>query len=256
MATPSNALPAIDTWFAAIHSNDTDLLEDLLAQGVPVDVPHPLRHSTALMEATRLGRTGMVQWLLEHGAAPAFLCGFPFGTALHCALRRHHWDIACLLAHAMNDCALPDAYGATPLHLLCTEAFMVPDPSIMMRLAAMLLKRGCPLDAPDHEGATALHHCVMNDMRPLATLLLDRGADPNARVPGSLVSPLAIAALDKNIGMARLLMLYGADPQMRTRDGATPVTIYPPLARLVGKKRMVATPPAMARIEPSNSVAS
>lgn len=243
MAASPSALPRLYAWFAAVLNDDIELLEDLLAMGVPIDVPHPLRHSTALMEATRLGRAGMVQWLLEHGATPAFLCGLPLGTALHCALRRHHWDIASLLAHTMESCAVIDVYGATPLHVLCSEAVNIEDSAIALGLATLLLKKGCPIDAIDYEGTAALHHCVMNDLRALATLLLDHGANPNMPVPDSLVSPLMIAALDKNIGMARLLMLYGADPMLKMRDGATPVIIHPPLARLMTKEMLMVTRP-------------
>ena len=62
MLTNSSALTRIYAWFAAVTTDDTVLLSDLLAHGMPIDTPHPLRHSTALMEATRLGRAEMVQW--------------------------------------------------------------------------------------------------------------------------------------------------------------------------------------------------
>ena len=110
-------LPRIYAWFSAVVSNDTDLLDDLLAHGVPIDIAHPLRHSTALMEATRLGRAGLVQWLLERGASPAFLCGLPLGTSLHCALRRHHWDVAQILTASMSNCAVMEPMA--PHHCMC-----------------------------------------------------------------------------------------------------------------------------------------
>lgn len=238
MLHESTPLPRIYAWFAAVLADDTVLLTDLLAHGVPIDAPHPLRHSTALMEATRLGRAGMVQWLLEHGASAAFLCGMPLGTSLHCALRQRRWDIAHILAAAMESCAVMDAYGATPLHILCTEALDPKHTEIGLGLATLFIARGCPLNALDYEGTTALHHCVINDLKELASLLLSHGANPNALIPDSQVSPLTIAALEKNLDMARLLMRYGADPQLKTREGSTPVSIHPPLARLMAGEMM------------------
>ncbi len=159
-----SALSRAYVWFSAVAAEDTQLLDDMLTHGVPIDTVHPLRHSTALMEATRRGRAGMVQWLIEHGAAPAFLCGLPLGTALHCALRRQYWDCASIITSYMESCAVMDVYGATPLHILSAESAACKEVSIILGLASMFIAKSCPLDALDHEGTTALHHCVLNDI--------------------------------------------------------------------------------------------
>jgi ankyrin repeat protein len=239
----SPVLTRVYAWFSALIAEDTDLLDDLLAHGVPVDVPHPLRHSTALMEATRLGRAAMVHWLLERGAAPAFLCGLPLGTPLHCALRRQHWAIAGLLAEAMESGAVIDAYGRTPLHLLCMEAVDGRSLHDTLSLARTLIAKDCPLDALDHEGTTALHHCVINDLGEIAMLLLENGANPNALIPDTRVSPLAIAALEKNLTLATLLLKFGADTFQKTRDGSSPATILPSILRLAADVTLSHTHP-------------
>ena len=232
-AAPSPlALTRIYAWFSALVNDDTETLEALLAHGVEIDVLHPLRHTTALMEATRRGNAAMVEWLLHRGAAPAFLCGIPLGTPLHCSLRRQYWGIADLLSHTMQSAAVLDGYGCTPLHVLCMEAQHAAQPGAILALARTLIEKQCPLDALDHEGTTALHHCVINEGLELAELLLSHGANANAPIPDSWVSPLTIAALEKNMPMARLLMLYGADVQLKTREGSSPATIYPALAHL------------------------
>jgi hypothetical protein len=61
MSTAKLAYTRIYAWFTAVMNDDTPLMADLMAHGFPVDTPHPLRHSTALMEATRLGRAEMVR---------------------------------------------------------------------------------------------------------------------------------------------------------------------------------------------------
>ena len=176
--TKVSAYARINAWFSAVADDDVDLLDDFLVHGVPIDAPHPLRHSTALMEATRRGRADMVQWLLERGAAPAFLCGLPLGTALHCALRRRQWKIAQLLAARMSNCAIMDAHGATPLHVLCAEILTQQDRPIAAALAILFISKQCPLNSLDHEGTTALHHCTINDYHELTAILLHHGANP------------------------------------------------------------------------------
>lgn len=227
------ALPRIYAWFSAVTGNDMTLLEDLNLHGIPTDILHPLRHTTALMEATRLGRTTTVEWLLAHGAAPALLCGLPKGSALHCAIRRRHWEIANALLSRMDQTSVVDAYGATPLHALCLQPQIDKDLDKVIEIALVLLDKGCPLDALDHEGVTALHHCVVNDACELAEMLLTHGANPNALIPDSGVSPLMIAALEKNSHMANLLIRYGANTDQRTRTGASPASVYPALRQSI-----------------------
>ncbi len=229
----SASLSRIYAWFSAVISEDIELLEDLLAHGVPIDAPHPLRHSTALMEATRLGRIATVLWLLERGATPAFLCGLPQGTPLHCAIRRQHWAIARLLSDAMPSTAVLDAYGRTPLHLIALEGGLEGKSlGDAMALAELLIEKGPPLDALDQDGTTALHHCVINDLPELAEILLKAGANPNATIPDTGVSPLVIAALEKNLTLAALLLKYKANPNQPTKEGLTPISILPSLERL------------------------
>ncbi len=247
MDSKASSLPRIYAWFSAVVADDTELLEDLLLHGVPVDIAHPLRHSTALMEATRLGRAEMVQWLLNHGASPAFLCGLPLGTSLHCAIRRRQWHIAQILAEAMPTCSVMDAYGATPLHALCGEIPNDADKQRVNSLASLFISKHCPLDTLDHEGTTALHHCVINDLRELSLILLHAGANPNAQIPDSKVSPLTIAALEKNVAIAEILLNHGADPHIPTRDGSTAMSLCPDILSLLPAHSLQAMETTMPR---------
>ena len=227
------ALTRIYAWFAALAADDMSLMQDLLTHGLPVDALHPLRHTTALMEATRLGRASAVAWLLQQGAAPVSLCGLPRGTPLHLAIKRHHWEIAEMLVAHTPTCRVLDGYSRTPLHTLAMDMPEDPaDTARALRLASRLVEKHCPADTLDHEGITALHYSVINDYAPLTKLLLELGANANIRTPDAQVSPLIIAALEKNIQLAQLLLQHGADPHLQTQDGATAYSIMPGLAQL------------------------
>lgn len=225
-------LPRIYAWFSALLTDDVAVMQGLLANGLPIDVPHPLRHTTALMEASRLGRTAMVEWLLAHGAAPASLNGLPQGTALHCALRCRHWITAQVLVNAINKPGVMDAYQRTPLHILCMDT--VEDANLVpaMDIINLLVGKGCPLDTPDNEGITALHYTVINDNRHLTELLLVHMANPNVQTPDTLISPLMIAALEQNLPIASILMQHGADPHLTNSDGMSAAQMLPALQRM------------------------
>lgn len=216
----------IAQWFDAISDNDVHTLEKLYADGVSPDCLHPLHQTTALMEATRLGRTAIAAWLITHGATPALLCGLPKGSALHCALRRHQWAITDLLLSHIPHAALRDSYGATPLHALCLNAQDDKEAEILCRYARLLISKHCPIDATDHDGTTALHHSVMNNAYLLTEELLQQGANVNALIPCSGVSALMIAALDQNRKMARLLLRHGANSALCARDGTSPASSF------------------------------
>ena len=139
----------------------------------------------------------------------------------------------------MSSCTVMDTYGATPLHVLCGEVLTPKDHAMASALCSLLISKQCPLNSVDHEGTTALHHCILNDHYELTAILLRHGANPNALIPDSRVSPLTIAALEKNAPIAQLLLHYGADPHIETRKGATPVSIYPGLAPLLNQRQVM-----------------
>lgn len=232
MSLKDPLLARVNEWFLAVSSHDLSRMDDLLAHGVPVDVPHPLHHTTALMEATRRGNAATVHWLLARSAAPVFLCGLPLGTPLHCAIKLHHAPIAALLLKAASHAAITDATGRTPLHLLVGEAEEFTQMADVLDLAAAIIAKDCPIDAIDKEGLTALHYAVVQDQPALAELLLAEGADANARVPDTGMSPLGMAALDRNGQLAALLLRFGADPHLPLHEGRTPASIYPALTRI------------------------
>lgn len=231
------AHPRAYAWFSGLIAEDFPLLDALLAHGLPVDVQHPLRHTTALMEAVRRGRAPLVSWLLRRGAAPALVCGSPKGSPLHGAISLKHWGIAGLLIEALDEVAAVDGHQRTPLHILCMEALDHSENAQILSLASRMIAKLCPLDALDAEGIAALHYCVINDQYPLADLLLTHGASPDIRTPDSRVSPLIIAALEKNMPLATLLLEHGADPHLPTHDGMTAAGLLPALARIGPENR-------------------
>ncbi len=232
----SLALPRIYAWFSALVLDDLRLMDDLLLHGLPIDVSHPLRHTTALMEATRLGRTATVEWLLNHGAAPALLNGMPQGTALHCAIQRQYWAIAHLLVNKIAHCGVMDAFSNTPLHLACANMLDAAGTLQAMDLINLLVGKCCALDTLNREGVTALHYTALNDNPQLTELLLVHGVNPNVASPDNLTTPLMIAALEKNTTISALLLQYGADPHQRNSEGVSSIDMFPGLQRLTAQK--------------------
>jgi hypothetical protein len=81
------------------------------------------------------------------------------------------------------------------------------------------LKRGVDPDAIDARGWTALIHAAMGNQIEIANLLIEAGANVNARTPDGS-TPLMAAAVMGHASMARILLDDGADPTLRNQNGA------------------------------------
>jgi ankyrin repeat protein len=134
-------------------------------------------------------------------------------------------------------------------------ALLVASASGQEAVAVFLLERGANANAVDGFGLTALHYAIGKgvaallgirfdssyrqhppNLPNLARALLERGADPNARVtrgfksgpdgiPFSMVgaTPFFLAAVSADAGLMRLLAQAGADPHLPSADGSTPL---------------------------------
>ena len=91
-------------------------------------------------------------------------------------------------------------------------------------LAALLDANPGLVSKHDENRNTLLHHAVDHGRADLATLLLDRGADPNAF--GLLgVTPLVSAIMFEQEDMVRLLLARGADPTLKVALLGSPAVV-------------------------------
>jgi ankyrin repeat protein len=87
------------------------------------------------------------------------------------------------------------------------------------------------------KGDTPLHFAALGDRTELARLLIEQGADVNAR-NRNRETALHLAAI-YGYDVAQLLIGKGADIKLRNRDGDTPLTVAEHFAsgRIVGMLR-------------------
>lgn len=136
-------------------------------------------------------------------------CGM---TPLAEAIRGNYTDFALELLAAGANPKFPDG-GA---EAIIGAAFMCNP-----KLASELLKLGVPVDAAREDGVTALMEAPSQRCKgAMVQLLLDAGANPNARTKKGFNPLLAAAMTGDAIGAAKLLKA-GADPDAKDDRGHT-----------------------------------
>jgi ankyrin repeat protein len=177
-----------------------------------VSTPMPRGALTPLMFASRQGALEAVRTLIDAGASLNLTD--PDGTtALVMSISNRHYDVAAFLAERKADPNIPDTSGMAALYA-----------AVDLHTAGLLINR----PSPKPTGSI--------DALGLATILLDHGADPNARLRTPTLqwfhnggdplltdgaTPLMRAAKSADVAAMRLLLDHGANPNLPTRNFTT-----------------------------------
>ena len=125
------------------------------------------------------------------------------------------------------DARATNRLGQTPLHVLARQTGFY-DSTHLSRLevaVAELVRRGLRLDAADLAGRTALHEAVLRGRGPIVEALLLHGADPNARTRDGLTAANLVLQMPWPFrgapGIVQLLVQHGVDFYRPDTNGQT-----------------------------------
>lgn len=234
-----------DAFVDAASRGDATAVKLFVAAGMQVDdMPATGQPTTALIEAARHNRTEIVKLLLAAKADPNKRSAY--GSALQSAAVAGHKEVVLLLLDRKPSAELVDEAFVSAAYLGRHEMMLLlhqrgarlervgraalfdavssshSDEKSAVDSVTWLLQAGVDANGADKErGWTALHYAAYDGHTAVIALLLQR-ADPNVRDRDG-ATPLWWAAGVGRHEHARLLLERGADANARHRDGSTPL---------------------------------
>ncbi|HPQ39928.1 MAG TPA: ankyrin repeat domain-containing protein, partial [bacterium] len=175
---------------------------------------------TPMETAIDSGNIETVRSLIDSGTDINSPSKHPSGfTPLHRAVIKGNVPIVELLLNHGADTEARDAVsGTTPLYW----ASGLDE----LQIVEKLIQHGAAVDALDTMGETPLFHAASRDKPKNARMLISKGADihRHATHPGTgRCTALHSAAMFGSVGVLNVLLEQGADPDVRTDTGCTPL---------------------------------
>ena len=227
-ANPNIALVTGETpLMTAAATGNQDVVKMLLATKANANALETRGGQTALMWALAEKHPEAARALIENGADVHARSKGGY-TPLLFAAQQGDLESARNLLAAGADVNEKAADGMTPLLLASASGHE--------ELSVFLLNKGGDPNAMDRRGLSVLNHAATaQDMPELVKALLARGVNPNSRFvrsqnggfggPRIGATSLLLAAEAGNVEAVRVLVANGADPQIPTNEGTTPLMI-------------------------------
>ncbi|KAH8779434.1 ankyrin repeat-containing domain protein [Hyaloscypha sp. PMI_1271] len=163
--------------------------------------------------AAESGHAGVVSRLLRSGILDLEFSGKFGHTAIHDAAAHGHTAVVETLSEAGVDVHAKTAHSETALHLAAHYGHTLTVESLLAVPSGV-----GSLGVSHGPGWTAVHSAA--DAGDIETLLVEHGADVNAKTPGGW-TPLHFAAKYGREDLVNIFLMAGADATMRATSGLT-----------------------------------
>ncbi|OPZ86229.1 MAG: Phosphocholine transferase AnkX [bacterium ADurb.Bin429] len=204
--------------FAATFG-DLAMVKTLVAYGANPRLPSSQAKGTPLDAAVWAGKLDIARYFLDQGADVNARAA-DGRTPLFSAVLGRRAEILALLLEKGATVNAVNGQGATPLHYAWNADS-----------ARALLARGAIVNAVAHNGLTPLMAAAWSsatDSPALVALFIEKGADVHARFTGPTHTgrtALHFAVMSKSLPKVKLLVEHGAQVNAKAKDGSTAISL-------------------------------
>ena len=232
----ANLAATTETGETALHfaawSGSSEIVATLVGEGADVNARESANGQTPLMFAAAYGRAGVVRTLLEAGADPSI----PTRVIDYPVMAREDRELI-----RQRDARLSALFGEEIISDTPVDGTREDDDEEdedagedaeeeEERPAGSAATRGQTRSPMSYDqlvgrqgGNAAVHYAAREGHHDVVKTLLDGGADIDQVTAGDLSSPLLMATLNGHFDLAMWLLEQGADPNLQSDPGATPL---------------------------------
>ena len=229
----ANLAATTETGETALHyaawSGNAEIVLALTEKGAEVDARELASGQTPLMFAAAYGRAGVVRALLEAGADPSVqtrVIDYPaMAREDKVLIERRDARLSALFGEDILSDTPVDGTEDDDEEEADKDEEEEKDP----RMAATRGQTRRPMSYDQlvgrQGGNAALHYAVREGHAEVVKALLEGEADVDQVTGGDLTSPLLMATLNGHFDLAMWLLDQGADPNLQSDPGATPLYV-------------------------------
>ncbi len=229
----ANLAATTETGETALHyaawSGNAEIVLALTEKGAEVDARELASGQTPLMFAAAYGRAGVVRALLEAGADPSVqtrVIDYPaMAREDKVLIERRDARLSALFGEDIISDTPVDGTEDDDEEEADKDEEEENDP----RMAATRGQTRRPMSYDQlvgrQGGNAALHYAVREGHAEVVKALLEGEADVDQVTGGDLTSPLLMATLNGHFDLAMWLLDQGADPNLQSDPGATPLYV-------------------------------
>jgi len=203
--------------FVAVQEKHKPIVEYFLSKGAHIDEKNGPNGQTALLKVCFGGSLDIATVLVDAGADVNLKSTQGFAPLFAAVQNKHKPVVEYLLTKGAHINEKNGQTGLTALYKACVDG--------SLDIATVLLDAGADVNLKSTQGYTPLYAAVQSKHKPVVEYLLSKGASIDEKLGPLGLTAFYKASIDGSLDIAKVLVDAGADINMKSTEGYTPLFV-------------------------------